>query len=172
LEAPNYITPLGLKRLEDEYSFLKKTERPKITALVSWAASLGDRSENADYIYGKKRLREIDRRMRFLSKRIAAAQVVDPEVQNMNSIKFGATVSLLDEEERELIYRIVGVDEFDTKAMRISWRSPIATSLLGKSVGDVVTVRTPSGDREFEITQIDYKKIEIEEFKGVSEDQC
>ena len=152
--------------------FLKKSERPKITDLVSWAASLGDRSENADYIYGKKRLREIDRRMRFLSKRIELAQVIDPEKQVMNTIKFGATVSLLDEQGDEIIYQIVGVDEFSTEHGRISWRSPIASSLIGKEVGDEVVVKTPSGTREFEVTQLEYKKIAIEEFKGVSEDQC
>lgn len=168
----NYITPLGLKFLQDEYFFLKKTERPKITKLVSWAASLGDRSENADYIYGKKRLREIDRRMRFLSKRIECAQVVDPEEQDGDTIKFGASVKLIDSENQEVFFQIVGVDEFDTSKQRISWRSPIAQSLLGKEVGDTVVVKAPKGEREFEVVCVNYLKIEIEEFVGVSENQC
>jgi transcription elongation factor GreB len=170
----NYITPLGFKRLQDEYSFLKKSERPKITALVSWAASLGDRSENADYIYGKKRLREIDRRVRFLSKRIESAQVVDPEKQTSESIKFGATVCILalEGDEKPSVYQIVGVDEFDTKLKRISWRSPIANALIGKIVGDQVSVSTPKGERDFEVISFKYLRIEVEEFLGVSENQC
>ena len=168
----NYITPNGLKYLQDEFFFLKKIERPKITKLVSWAASLGDRSENADYIYGKKRLREIDRRMRFLSKRIESARVVDPKAQSGDTIKFGATVSLRDEEDQEVYFQIVGVDEFNTSKQMISWRSPIAQSLLGKEAGDIVVVKVPKGEREFEVVNVDYKEIEIEEFVGVSEDQC
>ena len=168
----NYITPGGLKRLQDEYFFFKKSERPKITKLVSWAASLGDRSENADYIYGKKRLREIDRRMRFLSKRIEIAQVVDPATQSGDQVKFGATVITQDEQGSEISYQIVGVDEFDISNKRISWRSPIAQALMGKSCGESVIVKTPAGERELEIIGLEFREITIEEFKGVSEDQC
>ncbi len=110
--------------------------------------------------------------MRFLSKRIESALVVDPEKQDMETIKFGATVSIVDEEAHEMVYQIVGTDEFDTKLGRISWSSPIASSLIGKSVGDEVSVKTPSGLRAFEIVKLEYKKIHIKEFEGVSEGQC
>lgn len=160
----NYITPLGFKRLQDEFDFLKKIERPEVTKLVSWAASLGDRSENADYIYGKKRLREIDRRLRFLGKRIGDASVVDPEKQNFDKIQFGATVEVENEDGESRIYSIVGVDETDSKRGLISWQSPIGKGLLGKKVGDSIEVRTPSGLVEFEVIIIHYKKIDIEEF--------
>jgi transcription elongation factor GreB len=174
-QKTNYITPGGFKRLQDEYNFYKKEERPRITKLVAWAASLGDRSENADYLYGKKRLREIDKRMRFLSSRIGSAQVVDPmeqrrlhEANQRNNqsrpIQFGATVTLEDGEGQERVISIVGVDESNVKEGRVSWQSPLGRSLLGKEVGDSVVVRAPGGENEYEIVEFIYKEIEIEEF--------
>lgn len=171
----NYITPAGFKRLQDEYNFYKKEERPRITKLVAWAASLGDRSENADYLYGKKRLREIDKRMRFLTVRIANAQVVDPLVQKElhekdrevgkdRPVQFGATVTLESEDGVKKVISLVGVDESDAKKGRVSWQSPLGKSLLGKFVGDNVLVRAPGGESEFEIIEFEYKEIEIEEF--------
>ncbi len=160
----NYITPGGFKRLQDEYDFYKKEERPRITKLVAWAASLGDRSENADYLYGKKRLREIDRRLRFLTKRIAEAEVVDPLAQRAPKIQFSATVTLESEDGVTKVVSIVGVDETDVSKGRVSWRSPLGRSLLGKEVGDTVEVRAPGGTTEFEILDFKYQEIEIEEF--------
>ena len=136
----NYITPQGFKRLTDELEQLVKIDRPEITKVVSWAASLGDRSENADYIYGKKRMREIDRRIRFLTKRIDAAEVVDPVKQGSPKVMFGATVLVDDEEGQEKTYCIVGVDEVDVGLGLISWRSPIGKALLGKEEGDNIII--------------------------------
>lgn len=169
----NYITPHGFKRLQDEYDFYKKEERPRITKLVSWAASLGDRSENADYIYGKKRLREIDRRLRFLTKRIAEAEVVDPLKTTLPKIQFSATVTLEDEEGEEKVISIVGVDETDVSKGRVSWRSPLGSALLGKEIGDTIEVRAPSGNREYEVIDFSYVEIEVEEFQydGPSESE-
>jgi transcription elongation factor GreB len=168
----NYITPGGFKRLQDEYHHLKAIVRPEVTRLVSWAASLGDRSENADYQYGKKRLREIDRRLRFLGKRIAEAEVVDPEAIENDCIQFGATVTVCDDEQKR-IYTIVGVDETDAKIGFISWRSPIGKALIGKSMDDEVFVQTPSGEVSFEVVSIDYKKVPIKEYiyEGSSQHQ-
>ncbi|MEC7276907.1 MAG: transcription elongation factor GreB [Bdellovibrionota bacterium] len=167
--AKNYITPHGMRRLQSEYDYLKKKERPEVTRLVSWAASLGDRSENADYQYGKKRLREIDRRLRFLAKRIHDAVVVDPlnQLANTNGgekIAFGATVTIEDEEGMARRIRIVGIDESDTTDGRISWKSPLGSSLLGKEVGDEIIVKAPAGEREYEVREIEYEEILIEEY--------
>lgn len=171
VERKNYITPQGFKRLQDEYDFYKKEERPRITKLVAWAASLGDRSENADYLYGKKRLREIDKRMRFLSSRIGSAQVVDPLDQGKRHadypdlpIQFGATVCLESEQGEQRVVAIVGVDESDVKKGRVSWQSPLGKSLLGKHINDSIVVRAPSGEIEYEVIEFDYREIEIEEF--------
>ena len=158
----NYITPQGYQKLKDEREFLIKTERPKVVDVVSWAAGNGDRSENGDYIYGKRRLREIDKRIRFLNQRIDAAEVVDPSKQKGNTqIFFGATVTFLDEEGNESRIQIVGVDEIesgaDGSANKISWISPLARALLKKNAGDVVEFKTPKGFREIEIVDVLYE---------------
>lgn len=154
----NYITPRGFKALQDELKHLRRTERPKIVEIVSWAAGNGDRSENGDYIYGKKRLREIDRRMRFLLKRMEAAEIVDPTQQpNKDKVFFGATVTYADEEDNERTLRIVGVDEADLERGEVSWVSPIARALLKSEVGDVVEVRTPRGPQQVEVVEIVYE---------------
>lgn len=160
MEKNNYISPQGHKKLITELEQLLKTERPEVTRLVQWAASNGDRSENADYLYGKKRLREIDRRIRFLNQRLDSAVVVDPEKINSDKIQFGATIEVMDEEGVTKRFTIVGVDEVDTAKSRISWQSPIGKTLLGKSVGDEVLVKVPSGELVYEVVSITYKKIE------------
>jgi len=156
----NYITPDGFKNLTDEFDYLSKKERPETVKIVSWAAALGDRSENADYIYGKKRLREIDRRLRFLAKRIEIALIVNPESINTDKVQFGATVDVIDEEERLFTYSIVGSDETDSKRGYISWKSPIGSALIGKKVGDEIEVKAPKGSINLEIKSITYKKLE------------
>jgi len=156
----NYITPGGLQRLHDELQLLVTKTRPEMTAIVSWAASNGDRSENGDYIYGKRRLREIDRRIRFLTKRIESAVVVDPVANPKDQVFFGATVTICDADGVEKIYTIVGVDEIDLAKNRISWVSPLATVLMKSRVGDVVNFRTPNGERELEIVMVEYLKVE------------
>ena len=163
-----YFTPLGFKRYQDEAEWLIKLERPAVTKVVSWAASLGDRSENADYLYGKKRLREIDKRINFLNGRMDRAEIIDPEKTKSSKILFGATVTLQDEDENIKVISIVGTDEVDTKMNYLSWKSPIGHSLLGKELNDNVVIQTPNGQREFEIIKIEYKRIVIEEFKGES----
>jgi transcription elongation factor GreB len=155
----NYITPVGLKRLQDEYDQLVRVERPEVTKVVAWAASNGDRSENADYLYGKKRLREIDRRSRFLSRRIECAVVVDPKNIKNEKIQFGASVVLEDEEGAQKSITIVGVDEIDTKKNRISWRSPLGSSLIGFQVGDTIDVRVPQGTISYDIIEVVYVEI-------------
>lgn len=160
----NYITPNGLKRMQDELYQLNQVERPEVTKTVTWAASNGDRSENADYQYGKKRLREIDRRVRFLSKRISLAVVVDPEESNKKlstqRIQFGATVKLEDENSgEERVVSIVGVDEIDVNKNHISWKSPLGSLLLGKEEGDSVTLKLPQGIKEYSIIEVKYKKL-------------
>ena len=160
MEKNNYITPLGHKRLLDELENLLKNERPEVTKLVQWAASNGDRSENADYLYGKRRLREIDRRIRFLTQRLDASVVVDPQKMNSNKIQFGATIELLDEEGKTKTFTIVGVDEVTTSLGRISWQSPVGKSLIGKSSGDEVLVKVPSGEVVYEVISVTYKLIE------------
>lgn len=155
----NYITPPGADKLRSELRQLLDHDRPEIVKVVSWAASNGDRSENADYIYGKRRLREIDRRIRFLSKRLDAAEIVDPSEQKSEKVLFGATVTVLDEEGNEKTYSIVGVDETDGKKGHVSWISPVAKALLRHKVGDTVTVRMPKGDEDWEILLIEYKPL-------------
>ncbi|WP_394837870.1 transcription elongation factor GreB [Pendulispora rubella] len=152
---PNYITKEGAKRLQDELGYLRSQERPKVVQEVADAAAQGDRSENAEYIYGKKRLREIDRRMRFLTKRLEAVQVVT-EPASTDRIFFGATVEVEDEEGVRASYRIVGEDEIDLKRGHISWRSPIGRALLKKEEGDVVTLRRPNGEIELTIVSVRY----------------
>jgi transcription elongation factor GreB len=159
-QKTNYITPSGHKKLTDELEHLLKVERPEVTALVQWAASNGDRSENADYLYGKKRLREIDRRLRFLSSRLEAALVVDPTKITSIKVQFGATVELIDENGAIKTVSIVGIDEVNTAKGYISWQSPIGQSLLGKAEGDEVLVKVPLGEITFEISKIFYQKID------------
>jgi transcription elongation factor GreB len=155
--SPNYMTPAGFRRLDEELRHLSRVERPKIVEVVSWAASNGDRSENGDYIYGKRRLREIDRRIRFLRKRLEAAKVVDPAQQtSRDKIFFGATVTYATAQGAELTVRIVGIDEADFEQGQISWVSPIARALLRAGIGDSVKVRTPAGLEEIEILAIAY----------------
>ncbi|MDZ5647059.1 transcription elongation factor GreB [Nitrospirillum sp. BR 11828] len=155
--AKNYMTPEGFNRMRDERHQLLRVERPKVVEVVSWAAGNGDRSENGDYLYGKKRLREIDRRIRFLTKRIESAEVVDPQLQkNRSQVFFGATVTYADEDDTRMTVTIVGRDEVDMDRHRISWVSPVARALMKARVGDVVTVRTPKGPEEVEILEIRY----------------
>lgn len=155
--TPNYLTPVGYAALTAELHQLLKVERPKTVEIVSWAASNGDRSENGDYIYGKRRLREIDRRLRFLSKRLAVAQVVDPAAQAGNDqIFFGAQVTIEDEQGDQQTYRIVGVDETHLAAQSISWVSPMARALIKAREGDTVTVQSPSGPREITVVRVAY----------------
>ena len=163
----NYITPAGLQRLRDEHKFLLTKERPAVTQVVAWAAANGDRSENADYQYGKRRLRQIDSRIRFLSKRIDAAEVVDPEVkrsgQAAERVFFGATVRYsARDEEREV--RIVGADEVDLHRNYISWVSPLARALMKSKEGDRVTLRAPGGTEQLEILEVRYEEIPIDPF--------
>lgn len=158
--ARNYITPEGLERLRAELRHLARVERPQVVEIVSWAAGNGDRSENGDYIYGKKRLREIDRRIRFLTRRIEIAEPVDPTRQTTRDrVFFGACVTFEDEGGRERTVRIVGVDEADPDRGEVSWVSPVARALLKGREGDVVEVRTPTGPDRIEIVRIAYPKL-------------
>jgi transcription elongation factor GreB len=153
----NYITPDGLQRLQDEFAQLQKIERPKTVETVSWAAGNGDRSENGDYIYGKRHLREIDRRMRFLRKRMEIAEVVDPaRQQNRERVYFGATVVFLNARGEEKTVRIVGIDEARFERNEVSWISPVAKALLKAAEGDIVEVRTPKGVERIEVMKITY----------------
>lgn len=156
-EIKNYITPLGLERLRAEYQQLINVERPKLVETVAWAASNGDRSENADYIYGKRRLREIDSRLRFLGGRLQAAEVVDPKLLTGDKVIFGATLTLENEDGETLVYQIVGADEFDAKAGKISWQSPVAKSLLGRKVNDEVVIKKPTSEETLTILKIEFK---------------
>lgn len=156
----NYITPRGFRALQDEFQHLRRVERPKVVEVVSWAAGNGDRSENGDYLYGKKRLREIDRRLRFIRKRLEIAEVVDPAQQkNRDRVFFGATVTYADEDDNERTVRIVGIDEADTARGEVSWISPIARALLKAEEGDVVDVRTPTGPQSIEVISISYEDM-------------
>jgi len=155
----NYTTPGGYKRLHDELQRLWKVDRPKLVETIAWAASNGDRSENGDYIYGKRKLREIDRRIRFLNKRIDAAVVVDNAGKEHEKVYFGATVTVAEESGEQRTISIVGVDESDPGRGRVSRISPIATALLKGSVGDVVTLKTPRGSEELEILEIRYDEL-------------
>tara|TARA_B100001248_G_C27399360_1_gene468689 strand:- start:4715 stop:5182 length:468 start_codon:yes stop_codon:yes gene_type:complete len=152
----NYITQKGYLSLKQEMQDLLQKERPKLVETIAWAASNGDRSENGDYIYGKKRLREIDRRIHYLKKRIEDAEVVQPETARQDRVVFSATVTVEDE-EGEKSYMIVGEDEIDPENGRISWKSPIAKALIGKKLGDIALVRLPAGEKELEITKIEFK---------------
>lgn len=156
----NYITPAGADRMRGEVKRLLHEERPALVRTVEWAASNGDRSENADYQYGKRRLREIDRRIRFLGKRLDAAEIVDPAKQRSDRVLFGATVTIRDEDGHSRRYRIVGIDESAPGKGDISWTSPVARSLLNARVGDSVNVRTPRGDEELEVVKIEYLAAE------------
>lgn len=154
----NYMTVRGHAALRTEFEQLVKIERPGLVQVVSWAAGNGDRSENADYIYGKKRLREIDRRIRFLTKRLESAVVVDPAAQeNCAQVFFAATVTVCDAEGGEATYQIVGIDEADASAGRISWISPLARALLKARAGDTVKFESPGGVRELEVIEIRYE---------------
>jgi len=155
----NYMTPQGAEKLRLELHQLLRQERPKVVETVAWAASNGDRSENGDYIYGKRRLREIDRRIRFLTKRLDIVEIIDPTKQKSNRVLFGATVTVLDEDENKKKYHIVGIDETDVQNGKISWISPVGKALLQTQVGDAITIRTPKGEREFEILKIEYVPI-------------
>ena len=156
-QRSNYITPDGYRRLREEYEALYAGERPKLVETIAWAASNGDRSENGDYLYGRKRLREIDRRIDWLSKRMASAKVTDPSAQpDRSRVWFGATVTLVDEEDNERMLTLVGEDEADAGGGRISWTSPVGRAIRGAAVGDVRTVALPSGERGFEVVAIDY----------------
>ena len=158
-EDKNYITPAGFQRLKDELARLWKVERPPIVATVTWAAGNGDRSENGDYIYGKRKLREIDRRIRFLSKRLDQAVVVDNSGKTHERVFFGATVTILYEAGDEREVTIVGVDELDADDARVSWRCPLARALLTAKVGDTVTVRAPRGLERVEIIAVRYDDL-------------
>jgi len=158
--AKNYITPNGYHKLKEELDQLWKVERPALVKTVAWAASNGDRSENGDYIYGKKRLREIDRRVRFLRKRLELAEVVDPARRGeCEQIFFGATVTVCDSSGCENVYCIVGVDEADAGNGMISWVSPLARALIKLREGEVAILRTPSGAQELEILSVAYRQI-------------
>ena len=164
----NYITPSGLQRLRDELSFLLKRERPAVTQVVAWAAGNGDRSENADYQYGKRRLRQIDRRIHFLTKRIDAAHVVDPEAPRTGRaathVFFGATVRYADDGGKERVVSIVGVDEVDLDCNHISWVSPLARALMKSGPGDSVVLHAPAGAERLEILEVRYERIPMEPF--------
>jgi len=156
--AKNYITPVGYRRLQDELTHLLNTERPEVVQTVSWAASNGDRSENGDYIYGKRRLREIDRRLRFLTKRLEAAEVVDPAAREpTDQIFFGASVRYATASGDERQIKIVGVDEVDVASGYVSWISPIARALVKAREGDSVTLRTPAGEETLDILEVRYQ---------------
>lgn len=152
--AKNYITHTGFKKLQDEYHKLFHDERPKLVETVAWAASNGDRSENADYIYGKRRLREIDSRLRYLTERLESAVVVNPNEISTEKVVFGAIVEMEDEDGRTSTYQIVGEDESLPEKGRISWQSPIAKGVLGKKEGDEAVVKLPSGEKVFVILSI------------------
>lgn len=153
---PNYITPEGARKLTEELQHLRSVERPRTVQEVADAAAQGDRSENAEYIYGKKRLREIDRRLNYLAKRLDKAVLVDPKQQKGDKVFFGATVEIEDESGTRSTYVIVGEDETDSARGRISWRSPVGRALLGKRAGDAVLVRRPAGETEIEIVSVRY----------------
>jgi|SRR6266404_8491629 len=153
----NYMTPEGFARLRDELNQLMRKERPDVVKVVSWAAGNGDRSENGDYIYGKKRLREIDRRVRYISKRLANAEVVDPARRPpTDQVFFGATVTYVNAKDQEHTIKIVGMDEVDLDKGHVSWISPIAKALIRAHEGDVVKMRTPAGVEELEIVKVVY----------------
>jgi transcription elongation factor GreB len=165
----NYITPNGLQRLKDEFRFLHTRERPAVTKVVTWAASNGDRSENADYQYAKRRLRQIDGRLRFLMKRIEAAEVVDPESpragQAATRAYFGATVRYANAGGVERVVSIVGADEVDLNRHHISWVSPLGRALMKSEVGDRVTLQAPGGTEYLTVLEVSYQRISVEPFR-------
>jgi len=164
----NYITPGGLQRLKDEHRFLLVRERPAMTKVVAWAASNGDRSENADYQYGKRRLREIDRRIRFLTKRIDAAEIVDPEAPRSGRaaahVFFGATVRYALASGTEKVVSVVGLDEVDLDRNHISWLSPLARALMKSGAGDRVVLHAPGSTEQLEILEVRYQRIQVKPF--------
>ena len=165
----NYITPVGLQRLRDELRFLLGRERPAVTQVVAWAASNGDRSENADYQYGKRRLRQIDRRIRFLTKRIEAAEVVDPEAPRTGRAAthafFGATVRYADAAGMERVVSIVGLDEVDREGHHISWVSPLARALMKSGPGDFAVLHAPGSTQQLHVLEVRYERIPIAPFR-------
>src|SRR5687767_5414132 len=167
--ARNYITPSGLQRLKDEHRFLLTRERPAVTRVVAWAAANGDRSENADYQYGKRRLRQIDNRIRFLTKRIDAAEVVDPEAprqaQAATRVFFGATVRYANAAGTERVISIVGADEVDLDRNYISWVSPLARALMKKAPGERAVLHAPGGIEHLQILEVCYEHIPVEPFR-------
>jgi transcription elongation factor GreB len=164
----NYITPGGLQRLKDEHRFLLTRERPAVTRVVTWAAGNGDRSENADYQYGKRRLREIDRRIRFLTKRIDAAEIVDPEAPRRGraatQVFFGATVRYVNASGTERLVSVVGLDEVDLDRNHISWASPLARALMKSGAGDRVVLHAPDTTEQLQILEVCYQRISVEPF--------
>ncbi len=167
--AKNYITPAGLQRLKDEHQFLLTRDRPAVVEVVAWAAGNGDRSENADYQYGKRRLRQIDGRIRFLTKRIDAAEVVDPEAPRSGQAKmrafFGATVRYAEASGAERVVSIVGVDEVDLSRNHISWVSPLGRALLKSAAGDTVVLQAPRGTEHLTLLEVRYERIPVEPFR-------
>jgi transcription elongation factor GreB len=167
--SKNYITPDGLQRLKDEHQFLLTRERPAVTEVVAWAAGNGDRSENADYQYGKRRLRQIDGRIRFLSKRIEAAEVVDPEAPRARQAKtrvfFGATVRYTNASGAERVVSIVGTDEVDLNRNHISWVSPLGRALMKSAAGDSVVLQAPGGTEYLTVLDVRYERISVEPFR-------
>jgi transcription elongation factor GreB len=157
MDHPNYITPSGYSALKAEYDALFATERPQLVETISWAAGNGDRSENGDYIYGRKRLREIDRRLGWLAKRMKAAKVVDPAQQpDRSRAWFGATLTIADEDDNQRVLTLVGDDEAEAGSGRIGWNAPLARALRGAAVGDLRRVVLPVGEREYEVIAITY----------------
>jgi transcription elongation factor GreB len=157
VKVKNYVTPNGFSEMQDELRHLMNNERPKVVATVQWAASNGDRSENADYIYGKRRLREIDKRIRYLTKRLESAEVIDPEQQkHFTQVFFGATVTYELADCTEITVKIVGVDEADLSKGKISWISPVAKSLMKSAIGDIIEIKTPAGSETVKISIIKY----------------
>lgn len=156
-QSPRFITPEGFARIRAEYDELFAIERPKLVETIAWAAANGDRSENGDYIYGRKRLREIDRRLSHLARIMKGAKVVDPAAQqSRGQVRFGATVELADEDDNRRVLTIVGDDETDASAGRIGWSAPLARALIGAKVGDERLVRLPAGEKSYEILSIRY----------------
>jgi transcription elongation factor GreB len=168
-QTKNYITPSGLQRLKDERQFLLTRERPAVTEVVAWAAGNGDRSENADYQYGKRRLRQIDGRIRFLTKRIEAAEIVDPEAPRAGHAAtrafFGATVRYADAAGAEHVVSIVGTDEVDLNHNHVSWVSPLGRALMKSAAGDSVILQAPGGPEELSVLEVSYKSIPVEPFR-------
>ena len=157
-----YLTTAGFRKLQREFTHLKNTERPAVVNTVSWAAENGDRSENADYHYGKRRLREIDKRLSFLAKRLSDAEVIDPGSIKSSKVQFGATVTIIDDSDAERVYQIVGVDEIAPDAGRISWLSPIGRALINAREDDWVTFESPQGQRDLQVVKVEYKPIEFD----------